>query len=49
MKNRVTKIITVFLNGQAIIKVNKGLGHDFSEDFSEHLEKNLQWVIKQVN
>jgi predicted esterase len=34
------------LNGQAIIEVNKGLGHNFSEDFSEQLEKNLKWVIK---
>ena len=34
------------LNGQAIIEVNKGLGHNFSEDFAEQLEKNLRWVIK---
>jgi len=34
------------LNGQAIIKVNKGLGHNFSEDFSEQLDMNLRWVLK---
>lgn len=34
------------LNGQAIIEVNTGMGHDFSEDFTEQLDKNLRWVIK---
>ena len=35
------------LNGQAIIEVNKGLGHNFSEDFTEQLEKNLRWAINK--
>jgi hypothetical protein len=38
---RITK-----LEGQAIIEVNKGLGHNFSEDFSEQLEMNLSWILK---
>ena len=44
-KDLVNKII--MLNGQAIIEVNKGLGHDFSEDFTEQLEKNLKWAINK--
>ena len=32
--------------GQAIIEVNEGLGHNFSDNFTEQLEKNLGWVMK---
>jgi len=32
--------------GKAIIEVNKGLGHNFSDNFTEQLEMNLRWVIK---